>query len=549
MDRSKGDHINITAEQIRLNIKREIQRQDNNSNLAEGEQSLETTPISFGMPLLSYEDETFVDNAYRLILGREPDSPGRESYLNKLRNSILCKEEVICALRFSREGRLKKSKIEGFLRALIITVIWRIPVISTLVKTAIFIITGPGYKQEFLQKQKALEAKCENIQSQYQRQFEKLEKCFIEDYGKLEQQVLTNQTVTRESLEKLEQQFSANQTVTRESLEKFEQQFSANQTVTRESLEKLEQQVSANQTVTWESFEKFEQQFSENRELLEKNIEQVKKQLTERLDFFDSQLCFVKRSLLTKPEGKNSQLTQGFNVKEIIGDWRVEREGLINSLYLAFEDTYRGSENLVSERLSVYLPHIERCLTRDTSISALDLGCGRGEWLQLLKNLGILGIGLDCNPLAVAHCQDKGINAKFGEANACLQEIDDDSLDLITAFHLIEHLSVDNFYGLLIEIVRVLKPGGQVFLETPNPANILVSSYDFYRDPSHQQPVHPDTLRFLLHSFGCSEVKTYGVLHDQDGGGPQLLDTTLAPLDTIDDYVSAPRDYCLLATK
>ena len=502
MDRSKGDHINITAEQIRLNIKREIQRQDNNSNLAEGEQSLETTPISFGMPLLSYEDETFVDNAYRLILGREPDSPGRESYLNKLRNSILCKEEVICALRFSREGRLKKSKIEGFLRALIITVIWRIPVISTLVKTAIFIITGPGYKQEFLQKQKALEEKCENIQSRYQRQFEKIE-----------QQFLANQTVTRETLEKLEQQFLTNQTVTRE------------------------------------TFEKLEQQFSGNRELLEKNIEQAKQQLAERLDFFDSQLCFVKRALLTKPEGKNSQLTQGLNVKEIIGDRRVEREGLINSLYLAFEDTYRGSENLVSERLSVYLPYVERCLSRATSISALDLGCGRGEWLHLLKNLGILGIGLDCNPLAVAHCQDKGINVKFGEANAGLQEIDDESLDLITAFHLIEHLSVDNFYGLLIEIVRVLKPGGQVFLETPNPANILVSSYDFYRDPSHQQPVHPDTLRFLLHSFGCSEVKTYGVLHDQDGGETQLLDTTLAPLDTIDDYVSAPRDYCLLATK
>ena len=269
-----------------------------------------------------------------------------------------------------------------------------------------------------------------------------------------------------------------------------------------------------------------------------------------RVDQLNIQLDFIKRVVLAEADVEVSKPLSQVLIDDTEYNLRSAREDtILNSLYLAFEDKYRGSESLVSKRLSVYIPWVRGGLSEHQSTKAIDIGCGRGEWLALMQDLSVDVIGIDSNSMAVEHCQEKGFVATIKDALLYLQSLDTESVDLITAFHLIEHLSTENFYSLLMQIVRVLKPGGCIIFETPNPANILVSSYDFYRDPSHIKPVHPDTLRFLMRSFGCSEVKSYGVIHDLADGESKLSDTTLHSLDTIQDYVSAPRDFCLIAKK
>jgi len=119
----------------------------------------------------------------------------------------------------------------------------------------------------------------------------------------------------------------------------------------------------------------------------------------------------------------------------------------------------------------------------------LDIGCGRGEWLELLKENNLNARGLDLNQVMVRMCRDKGLNVEEGEALSFLKSLPDSSLGAVTGFHLIEHYGFEFLVKLLGEILRVLKPGGIVIFETPNPGNILVGSCNFYIDPTHNKPL------------------------------------------------------------
>ena len=130
---------------------------------------------------------------------------------------------------------------------------------------------------------------------------------------------------------------------------------------------------------------------------------------------------------------------------------------------------------------------------------------------------------------------------------AFLKNLHESTYHAVTGFHIIEHLSFDQVLSFLDEIYRILIPGGVVIFETPNPANILVSAYDFYRDPSHIKPVHPDTARFLAEFRGFQHSTIQLVEHN--GAQCQLVDFDSWCFDTIQHYVDIPRDYALIAYK
>jgi hypothetical protein len=100
---------------------------------------------------------------------------------------------------------------------------------------------------------------------------------------------------------------------------------------------------------------------------------------------------------------------------------------------------------------------------------------------------------------------------------------------------------------LFDEALIVLKSGGMILFETPNPANILVSSYDFYRDPGHQKPLHPETMNFVAESRGFVRTGSYFVL--DEGADLKLIKSTEWRLNDIHDYVKAPRDFALIGYK
>lgn len=187
-----------------------------------------------------------------------------------------------------------------------------------------------------------------------------------------------------------------------------------------------------------------------------------------------------------------------------------------DALYVAFENQFRGSRELIKERVRVYLDDVRGAgaVTADSPI--LDLGCGRGEWLELVNENGLDGEGVDSNAIMVSACQERGLRVTEGDALEYLRALPAESRGAITAFHLIEHLEFRVLVQLLRESFRVLRPGGLAIFETPNPDNVLIGSNQFYSDPTHLHPLPKGYSRFMLQSVGFSGVVARPLNPDKD---------------------------------
>ncbi len=174
-------------------------------------------------------------------------------------------------------------------------------------------------------------------------------------------------------------------------------------------------------------------------------------------------------------------------------------------LYHAFEQQFRGSEETIKERQRAYLSDVQKAYKRCGGY-VLDLGAGRGEFLELCREAGIPAKGVDSNEAMVSRCREKGLEVERAEAIAYLQSLPDESLCAVTAFQLVEHLVPQELWHLVQVALIKLKPGGVIILETVNPHS-LVALQNFYLDLTHQRPIPAPTLRFLLEAAGFQRVE------------------------------------------
>lgn len=223
----------------------------------------------------------------------------------------------------------------------------------------------------------------------------------------------------------------------------------------------------------------------------------------------------------------------------------IAETGKFHALYAGFEDRFRGLSDHIGGHLKLYLPLVFEISSSRVDIKALDLGCGRGEWLELMRENGIEALGVEINSVFAHELREKGLEAVEGDVFAFMAAQPDDSFNLVTAFHLIEHLSPPLQIALLDEICRVLRPDGLAILETPNPRNILVGAGDFYRDPDHLRPVFPDTLEFLGEARGFARSTAWFFAPGEDG----LLPARSYPFDSLEDYVRVSRDFAWTGKK
>ena len=179
-----------------------------------------------------------------------------------------------------------------------------------------------------------------------------------------------------------------------------------------------------------------------------------------------------------------------------------------DGFYRAFVDKHRGSLALIKERQRAYLPFIEPLSALYGKVPAIDLGCGRGEWLELLNEAGFDARGVDLDDGMLAECRARGLNVKTQDAVAALKECADSSQAVVSGFHLAEHIPFEVLQELVREALRVLMPAGLLILETPNPENIVVGTANFYLDPTHRQPIPPLLLSFVPEYLGFERVKT-----------------------------------------
>lgn len=179
---------------------------------------------------------------------------------------------------------------------------------------------------------------------------------------------------------------------------------------------------------------------------------------------------------------------------------------MIDGFYRAFEDKHRGSRALIKERQRVYLPLIQPLIALYPDAAALDLGCGRGEWLELLVETGFKAQGIDLDDGMLAECRARGLSVQTQDALTALQSLPANSQAVVSGFHFAEHIPFEVLQQVVQEALRVLKPAGLLILETPNPENVVVGTANFYLDPSHNRPLPPLLMAFLPEYYGFERV-------------------------------------------
>ncbi|NDV87924.1 methyltransferase domain-containing protein [Aurantimonas aggregata] len=172
--------------------------------------------------------------------------------------------------------------------------------------------------------------------------------------------------------------------------------------------------------------------------------------------------------------------------------------------YRSFEERFRGSRQLIKGRLQVYRPFLGALHEAGLAGKAVDLGCGRGEWLEVLQDAGFQAQGVDLDEGMLAACYERDLPAVYGNALEFLSTLPDVSQSVVSGFHIAEHLSFDDLRKVVEETFRVLTPGGLLILETPNPENLRVSTLTFHLDPTHNRPIPPDLMEFLAVYNGYS---------------------------------------------
>jgi SAM-dependent methyltransferase len=194
----------------------------------------------------------------------------------------------------------------------------------------------------------------------------------------------------------------------------------------------------------------------------------------------------------------------------ILRDWSDSVTGvsMSNDFYQLFEKSHRGSVELIKSRLQVYLPFITPLKKLYDNPRALDLGCGRGEWLSLLQENGFRADGVDLNEQMVLTCQQQGLRGIQCDALSYMKCLSNDSLCVISAIHFAEHVSFDELKQIVQEAYRILKPGGLLILETPNIENLLVGTSKFHLDPTHKCALPAELLSFLAEYVQFYRVKS-----------------------------------------
>jgi glycosyltransferase involved in cell wall biosynthesis/SAM-dependent methyltransferase len=175
-----------------------------------------------------------------------------------------------------------------------------------------------------------------------------------------------------------------------------------------------------------------------------------------------------------------------------------------DSMYDHHQWAFRGHGPEIADRLAIYLPDLE-ALNRDGA-PVVEIGPGRGEFLELLKRRGILAYGVDLNDRFVKAARSHGVDIRHEEGLRHLKSIQDDSVAAVAALHVAEHLPVTTLITLLRECHRVIQPGGMILLEIPNLTNVTVGASSFYLDPTHHKPLHPALLEFLVSMAGFAET-------------------------------------------
>ena len=280
-------------------------------------------------------------------------------------------------------------------------------------------------------------------------------------------------------------------------------------------------------------------------------------QLTTQVEHLNQELSATAESLraykklddrLTELQHQLSNLSADGVVSE------SERKTVVNAtvsdnhrfdqFYKAFEDKFRGSEEIIKARLLEHLPLFTSLPASLRKKPIVDIGCGRGELLSVLKEGGLKAIGIDMNSAMVKRAIDDGFEAYAMDAQSYLSTLKSSSLAAVTGFHIVEHIPFEALMDIFAECYRTVAHNGFVLFETPNPETFSVGAHTFYLDPSHQRPVPPQLLAFMLEysGFNTEIVRLHNIEETPDS-------IKSAVIKKLHKSAYGPADYAVIGRK
>lgn len=229
-------------------------------------------------------------------------------------------------------------------------------------------------------------------------------------------------------------------------------------------------------------------------------------------------------------------------------DSQNEPDPELDAFYLAFEAECRGTREQIQARLAPYLEHLpsQHLVAEEPANRAVDLGCGRGEWLEMLRDHGYAVEGVDNSPLMREHCAARGLTVHDRPLLEWLRSQPDDAFAVVSAFHLVEHLPFGDVLRLTRQAWRILAPGGIMILETPNPENMLVATHTFHHDPTHHNPLTPTLLSFTARHNGFDDVQVLRLNPYPPEAGVPGED---ACSQRVNGHFCGPQDFSVVARK
>ena len=277
---------------------------------------------------------------------------------------------------------------------------------------------------------------------------------------------------------------------------------------------------------------------------INKNIEEIANRLSEFTESNDTKI----HDLNTHMNSVSSRLNAIHNIapstpNKAPSDQPLMDDHSLDWFYKLFEDKFRGSEDMIRQRVSEYKPYFDNLDRRLKNLPIIDIGCGRGEFLGFAKSQGLKAVGIDLNYEMIERSKSLGYNAIQSDALEYISNQKDSSIAVVTGFHIVEHIPLNVLIKLFEECYRAIKTGGFVLFETPNPRNIIVGSNTFYIDPSHMKPIPQEFLAFALESVG---FKTTII---DSHPARELIQNDNIELEKIMKSFYGPQDYAILAKK
>ena len=495
--------------------------------------------------LLGFHDEAFVRNAYEAVLKREPDDAGLAQFLQNLRSGQYSKIDILRSLRYSPEGLRANVTIHGLGRLSFLRKIYRVPVVGYFAQLAVAIGRLP-----------VLITNHRQLESHTMAQFDRVAAYINDAVAQLAAERREHAETNRKQFEDIREQIDLFHDRVESLRNQVQQQLSEHWDTARLQIsslvreqDKLMQNYAslkkAETTLRAELFSKLEEtRKRESDPVLPAELQAVRVELEAQVNDLRERLQ-KSRMDIAQQERRLACLVDSTDIaSDVVAaqPLKPEVDHALDSLFVSLEDALRGTSEQIKEEAKVYLPVLQKA---GINSGILDVGCGRGEWLQLLKEAGFEARGIDQNRMLVQHCRELELNVSEAEALAYFGSLSDDSLHAITAFHFVEHVPLNALIRFVDEAGRALKPGGLMILETPNPENLLVGSCNFYLDPTHQNPIPVQTMTLLLEArgFRCEEVFK---LHPVPG---VKIDVTDQLTSHVNHYLYGPMNYAIVARK